>query len=220
MTDHIIIFAKAPEPGQVKTRLCERLTCEEAVELYDALVADTVDMALSGGRFHVTIAYTPEAAAGYFEDRFEGTGVQLIPQDGQELGARMHHALCHAFGHGARRAALIGTDIPTLTLDYIKDAFARLENSDVALCPTVDGGYCLVAMKKDHQMIFEGIAWSTGHVLASTLARAGALGLTVSLLPELRDIDTVSDLAALLDAELPPYTRTVVDRLRPKLTGI
>jgi hypothetical protein len=220
MTCHLIIFAKVPEPGRVKTRLCEHITCEEAVELYDAFVADTVGMAASAGAFHVTLAYTPESAGGYFTDRFDGLGVEFIPQEGADLGMRMHHALSRAFGHGADRAALIGTDIPTLTAGEIKDAFARLENSDVVIGPANDGGYFLVAMKRPQPGIFEGVAWSTPHVLNTTLERADAMGLTVSLIPGHTDVDTVMDLAALSGLALPENTRAVVERLRPKLASL
>lgn len=217
--DRLIIFAKAPVPGRVKTRLCPPLTPGEAAALHAAFIRDTLDMAVSGGPYVVTLAYTPRGSDPVFREVLGSAPVELAPQEGRDLGLRMHGSLARAIAAGAKKAALIGTDIPALPANFIRDAFLALDGSDLVLGPAEDGGYYLVALKKPEKRLFTGITWSTPGVLADTLARAKALGLKVSLLPAMTDVDTPADLYALLDGPLPPETRRFVERLRPRLAA-
>lgn len=217
-SERLIIFAKAPVPGRVKTRLCPPLTPEEAAALHAAFIRDTLETALSGGTYGITLAYTPAVSGRVFLKIISKSPVELSTQKGEDLGMRMHNSLSGAISSGAAKAALIGTDIPTLTAGLIKEAFAMLDGSDLVLGPAGDGGYYLVALKAPEKRLFTDITWSTPRVLADTLLRAKALGLKVFLLPAMPDVDTPADLAALLEGPLPPHTGRLLGRLRGKLT--
>jgi len=216
-TDRLIIFAKEPAPGKVKTRLCPPLLPVEAAVLYEAFITDTLDKALSIKSCAVTMAYTPDDAREYFQRLSTGRGITVEPQEGPDLGARMLGAFEAAFIKGAAKAALIGTDIPTLPVGVMREAFARLDGYDAVFAPTRDGGYCLAALKTPHKELFEGIEWSTRSVLADTLERARTLGLDVFLLPVQSDVDTPGDLFALLEENPPPATSSVLKGLKPRL---
>jgi uncharacterized protein len=218
-TDTIIVFAKEPLAGRVKTRLCPPLTPDEAARLYEAFIADTLDMALAIKTCSVTLAYTPEDARGYFEVLADGRKITLTAQRGADLGDRMRAALGDAFSGGAGRAVLIGTDIPTLHSNVIREAFRRLERFDAAFAPTNDGGYCLVALNKPCDALFTGIKWSTATVLDDTLTRAKEAGLSVLLLPEQHDVDTPEELSALFNIPLPTATASVITGLRHALAA-
>jgi len=216
-TDRLIIFAKEPVPGKVKTRLCPPLLPVEAAGLYEAFITDTLDKALSIKSCAVTLAYSPDDAKGYFRRLAAGRDISLEPQEGPDLGARMLRAFNAAFEKGATKAALIGTDIPTLPVKVIREAFERLDVYDAVFAPTRDGGYCLAALKSSRKALFEDIEWSTQDVLSDTLEKARGLGLAVFLLPAQSDVDTPDDLLALFKGELPPATSSVLMRLKPSL---
>ncbi len=217
--DRLIIFAKAPLAGRVKTRLCPPLTPEEAALLYEAFIRDTLDIAVSDGSYGVTLAYTPGGSGHIFRGIIGEAPVELKPQEGKDLGMRMHNSLADAIRAGAVKAALIGTDIPTITEGLIRDAFRMLDGSDLVLGPAGDGGYYLVALKSAEKRLFTDMEWSTPRVLADTVARADALGLKVSLLPQRPDVDTPADIAALAGWPLPFHTRMFMERLKGKITA-
>ena len=108
----------------------------------------------------------------------------------------MAHAFADAFAGGARRVALIGTDVPALAFEDVRDALESLDDHDVAIGPATDGGYYLIALKGPHPELFEGIGWSGPDVLADTLDRASRRDLSVRVLRTIGDVDTIEDLAA------------------------
>ena len=124
-------------------------------------------------------------------------GVRLLPQEGDDLGERMADAFARAFARGARRVAIVGTDVPGVTRETVLAALSALDAADVALGPAEDGGYYLLALREPRPELFAGIAWSTATVAAETRSRAAASGLTVRELPALRDLDTLEDLRGL-----------------------
>jgi alpha-1,6-mannosyltransferase len=204
--DTLIVFVKEPRPGAVKTRLLPALDPRSAAELYRALAEEEIrgTVPLSGEYtrlfFHAPPA-SPEAMTAWLP------GETFLAQRGDDLGARMSAAFDEAFRRGARRAAVIGTDVPWVHRGLVAEAFSALEHHDVAVGPTSDGGYYLLALDRPRPELFRGIAWSTPSVLASTLERAATLGLRVRRLPELPDIDTIDDL------------RRHWPRLRPLMAG-
>jgi rSAM/selenodomain-associated transferase 1 len=195
----LIIFAKEPLPGQVKTRLCPPLAPQEAARLYGAFLSDT--LAEMGGLpgLSLALAYAPAAARTFFEGLVPPE-VSLFPQEGTDLGERMARAFAWAFGNGFGTVLLRGSDTPDLPGALVLEAAAVLNagTAQVVLGPSLDGGYYLVGLTAPHPELFGGIAWSGPGVLAETLARARRRSLTVQLLPGWRDLDDIGDLAAFL----------------------
>jgi rSAM/selenodomain-associated transferase 1 len=158
-----------------------------------------------GGEYERLMVFTPPEARAEMAAWFPGEA--LLAQDGPDLGARMSSAFGDAFRRGADRVAVIGTDVPALTRDDVLEALASLEDHDLVLGPSRDGGYYLIGLARPRPALFQGIAWSTSTVFAATMERAAGLGLTVRILEERRDIDTLDDVRA-------EWTR-----IRPLLAG-
>ena len=201
----LVIFAKAPIPGQVKTRLCPPLTPDEAATLHGSFVLDTLERAKNATiRLKLPLdrylACAPSSTLAFFRIMEERQAVRLIDQEGDDLGARMDHAAATMFARGYRRVLIVGTDVPTLPLDRYRHALALLDQQDLVLGPAEDGGYYLIGLCKPVPGLFEGIAWSTNRVLAMTREKADNLGLTLALLESWRDVDTIDDLRALIEA--------------------
>jgi rSAM/selenodomain-associated transferase 1 len=104
------------------------------------------------------------------------------------------------FARGYRQVLLIGTDIPTLPLDHLKQALSLLENHDLVLGPALDGGYYLIGLKRTIPELFADIPWSTDQVLRLTQEKAVSLGLSTASIDPWRDVDTLDDLQALIEA--------------------
>jgi hypothetical protein len=195
--DALIIFAKAPEPGQVKTRLSPPLTSQQAARLHEAFV---LDLARATARLPAVVrwlACAPSARHPFFQRLARRYRFQLLTQSGDTLGDRMASALRQALEAGAARAVLIGTDVPTLPPQVIADAFHQLRRADLVLGPACDGGYYLVGVARRAPPIFDEIAWSRPTVLEATLHRIRALRLRCRLLPFWYDVDTVPSLRLL-----------------------
>ena len=202
----LIVFVKEPRPGAVKTRLLPALDPQSAAELYRVLAEEEIrQTAPRAGEYARLFFYAPSGSAEAMSGWLPGE--TLLPQRGDDLGARMSAAFDETFRRGARRAAVIGTDVPWVHRGLVAEAFSALDAHDVVLGPTSDGGYYLLALARPQPALFRDIAWSTPSVFTSTLERAAALGLSVSRLPELPDIDTLDDV------------RAHWPRLRPLLEG-
>lgn len=190
----VAVFAKAPEPGAVKTRLIPPLSPLQAAKLHQGLVADVwlrlqplrpgADLELHTS--HPTSAW-PEAAPH-------------VLQSHGDLGQRMLHTLRSALASGRPVAAIIGGDIPNLPLDAIRALLASA--ADVSLGPTRDGGYYSIACRRTHPEMFAGVRWSTPHTLSDTVSACVRLGLSLSIGQPWHDVDTAEDLDL-----LPPHLR-------------
>ena len=193
----LIVFVKAPAPGQVKTRLCPPLTPGQAAALYLAFVQDTVATAdkVSGAR--VEIAYDACGAAADLGWLGPSAPSRFFLQQGADLGRRLQHAFAKTFAGGARKAVVIGSDIPDLEPAIVESAFGLLDVKDAVLGPAEDGGYYLVGLKRPNPSLFAGIHWSTSTVFSETLARVEAGGLTLGLLARRADVDAAADLEGL-----------------------
>lgn len=192
----LIIFAKAPIPGQIKTRLCPPLTPDEAASLHGSMVMDMAEQSRGVRNLDRFLACTPSSDHGFFQALAARYGVTLCEQVGDDLGQRMEHALANALRKGYRYAIVIGTDIPALSPPTYKNALSLLQTHDIVLGPTHDGGYYLIGVKQPTPELFADIPWSTDQVYALTQAKAQSLGQTVGLLEAERDIDTFADLQA------------------------
>jgi rSAM/selenodomain-associated transferase 1 len=190
--DKLLVFARYPELGKVKTRLAADIGAAEALRVYEQLLAHThsVVQQISASRTLWLAAEPPTGSTPLWPD-----AEQLVQPTHNDLGARMQHAFEEAFTQGAKRAVVIGTDCPGLQPEHLQQAFAQLESHDVVLGPAEDGGYYLLGMRTLQQPLFTGITWSTNTVLTDTLAIAQRQGLSVALLPTLHDIDNGADLA-------------------------
>ncbi len=210
----LVIFAKAPIPGQVKTRLSPALTEDEAATLHGSFVLDTLERTKAAiGKFKIPVARflacAPSSTHVFFRIMEARHGVTLLDQQGDELGARMHHTFDHLFSQGYQRVILVGTDAPSLPLTHYRDAMEALSRHDLVIGPASDGGYYLIGMTRPQASLFESIPWSTDRVMPLTQEKALAAGLKTALLPTWSDVDTVDDLQALIQDSL-------MDKKRPK----
>ncbi|MEX5215047.1 MAG: TIGR04282 family arsenosugar biosynthesis glycosyltransferase [Nitrospiraceae bacterium] len=195
----MVLFAKAPIPGQVKTRLCPPLTPDEAASLHGSFVLDSLER--SKAAIHQQklaldriLACAPAADHVFFKILGERHGVRLMDQVGDQLGAKMHQAASTLFAEGYRRLLIVGTDLPSLPLSTYRDALAQLDHHPVVLGPALDGGYYLLGLTRPVPELFDRIRWSSAEVFKTTVARAEAAGLTVGQLQPWRDVDTIEDL--------------------------
>lgn len=204
----VILMAKAPVAGAVKTRLCPPLSPGEAADFYERMLHAAAGCLRAVPAVRRSVSFSPPGAASYFSGAaFEGFG--SAPQRGADLGERMANAIGDAFAGGARRVAIIGADCPGLSPERISQAFDELRRgADAVFGPTPDGGFYLGGFNAVPRDLFgPGIAWSSPTVLADVTARCRRAGMAWSLLPEERDIDTPGDLAWL--------TSGCASRLRP-----
>lgn len=188
--DTLVVFARYPVPGEVKTRLARAIGDDRAARLYDAFVRDLVGR-FAGSPYRVRWAVAPPDPG--FDQRFGVPVDTCVLQEGSDLGARMLHAFGTALNGGEGRCVLIGSDTPHLSRERVDEAFHRLEDADVVLGPAMDGGYYLIAMRAPHD-VFSGITWSVDSVREATRARANALALRVAELDPDFDVDEVGDL--------------------------
>lgn len=193
MGTSLIIFAKSPIPGKVKTRLTPHITPTEAAELYKAFVSDIICNTYKLKCERVTIAYTPSNAEAAFQGIYDQS-VSYLPQKGHNLGERMKNAFIDSFSRGSKRTVIIGTDSPTLPLSYIQKAFDALNEVPVTIGPTFDGGYYLIGLSERNDAIFDGIDWSTPRVFSQTLTRIETLKKQLCVLPPWYDVDTLDNL--------------------------
>lgn len=185
---------------------------EAAAALYRALAEHVLEATtpLAGEYERLVFFDPPEALAAVREWL---PGVRLLAQSGGDLGARITDAFARAFARGASRVALAGTDAPGLTRRAVAEALDALDDADVVVAPSGDGGYSLVALAAPQPAIFSGVAWSTPRVLAETRARADAARLRLALAAPLPDVDTLEDVRALRGAAgIPPALATEVAR--------
>jgi rSAM/selenodomain-associated transferase 2/rSAM/selenodomain-associated transferase 1 len=196
----VVLFAKVPVPGRVKTRLAADLGMERATSIYRELGRRTVD-ALRSGPWVTTVHVAPPDADSIADvTAWLGTDVQYRGQTPGDLGERMRAAIDDEL-RGATAVCVVGTDIPGLDESTLRQAFDALETHDVVIGPATDGGYYLIGMTRTRPELFDGIPWSTARVLDLTLERAEAAGLSVARLEPRTDVDTLDDVPpALLDA--------------------
>jgi rSAM/selenodomain-associated transferase 1 len=185
----LIIFAKDPKKGKVKTRLAREIGSEKALSVYLRLLNKTCRI-FRKTAYDVKLYFTPSKThlKKVVPKRFE-----LKPQRGNNLGKKMLNAFeknKNKYG----RIVIIGTDCPLVSKSLIKKAFNKLNDNQIVLGPSEDGGYYLVGLSKIHRGIFSGITWGTNKVLKQTLNKCKLLNVKPTLLKKLYDIDTASDL--------------------------
>jgi rSAM/selenodomain-associated transferase 1 len=195
--DALAVIAKEPVAGLAKTRLVPALGTAGAARAAAAMLADTLAAVRASGA-EPWLCFTPAAARERLGRLAPGFG--LLAQAAGDLGDRLAACLADLLAAGADRVAIVGADTPHVPQASYRRAFALLDDADVVLGPALDGGYYLVAAKAARPELFVGVPMGTEIVLAETLARAASDRLVVALLPPLRDLDRVEDLAAALAA--------------------
>jgi rSAM/selenodomain-associated transferase 1 len=194
----IILFCKAPIPNQVKTRLTPILSPEQACELHIELSLKTIKFTSQGKLCPVQLWCTPSTQHDFFNAVTTTYPVTLWPQQGHDLGERMHHAFCSTLKNHTH-ALLLGCDCPSLSSQDLHEALTALQQgSDVVLAPAEDGGYVLIGMNKSHPEVFANMAWGTSQVLNQTRQQIQTLGLSLHELKLQWDVDTPEDLARYL----------------------
>jgi uncharacterized protein len=203
LKEALILMAKAPREGEVKTRLIGQLSSADVTELYLDFLRDTFalmeEVQDERETLSLALCYTPEGEEEAFEV-VEREGSLMLAQRGEDLGERLANCFTDFFGLGFESVAVIGADTPSLPPDYLFEAFERLgDENDVVIGPAEDDGYYLVGMRKCNREIFAGIPWGTGGVLPATQDLLREAGLNMISLPAWYDIDTPADLARLWD---------------------
>jgi uncharacterized protein len=193
----LIILARYPTTGKVKTRLAAALGHRAATAAYRHLLGRCA-REFADTPFGVEWWYTPAKAP--FR-RIVGRGAVIHPQPAGDLGQRMAAAFAAACARGHDRVVLIGTDAPEVDRATVRRALRLLARHPVVLQPTADGGYALIGMRRAGsgergagvERVFRGIPWGTARVMARTRARLRRLGLKWAELPQTYDVDTVED---------------------------
>jgi rSAM/selenodomain-associated transferase 1 len=191
----VVIMAKAPRPGRVKTRLAQSLPLPAVMELYRCLLDDTVALAKSLDHADVVIM----CPAPDVEDLSRATreAVRVVAQTGDGLAAGLESVFAHFAAAGRRRIIAFNSDSPHLPASVLESAFEALAACDVVVGPTHDGGYYLVGASACHPGLFTDDGMGTTTALEALLARARALGLSVRLTESFYDIDVAADLRQL-----------------------
>ena len=193
----IIVFAKAPEAGKVKTRLIPALGAQGAATLHEKLVRHTLITVTQANLCAIQLWCAPSPSLPFFARCQNDFSVSLHEQCGNDLGERMHHAITTAL-QKYTYAIIIGTDCPALTAPYLYQALDALQHgASVVLGPAQDGGYVLIGARQSHTRLFSDIAWGTASVLNETRARLRELKWQWQELTELWDVDRPEDLPRL-----------------------
>ncbi len=186
----LLIFIKNPEPGKVKTRLAKTVGNIKAHQIYLDLLSHTISVAKKVDSVR-QVWYSSFIDR---DDEIAGSSFQKFVQKGGDLGERMKYAFAQGFKDGYEKVVIIGSDCPVITARIIEDAYLKLNECDVVLGPSEDGGYYLLGMRQLIPGLFSNIDWSSEQVLQQTMVAIQQKKLTWHQLPVLNDIDTEEDL--------------------------
>ena len=220
----VVVFAKAPRPGEVKTRLVPLLGAVGAAALQAKLARRTLDTVRAASLEPVELHCAPGTDDPFFAYCQGHYGVTLRPQVAGDLGARMHAAFESALATRAR-ALIVGTDCPVLTMRHLRQADKTLrDGADAVFVPCEDGGYALIGLARADARLFDCIAWSTATVMTDTRARLKQLGWKWQELETLWDVDRPEDYARLvasrlLDKPEPPNAKDAMDAREERIAN-
>jgi uncharacterized protein len=199
----LVIMAKAPRPGAVKTRLAQNLPIPAIVDLYRCFLNDTLALARSLDGVEVAIMCPASDADDL--SRAAGDGVRVLAQVGEGLAAGLVSVFAQFSKAGRRRTIAFNCDSPHLPATVLQTAFEALTSCDLVVGPTHDGGYYLVGATACYPELFMGSGMGTANALDDILARARELGLSVRFTDPFYDIDVAADLSRLAgDLQLAP----------------
>lgn len=196
MNRGLIIFAREPIPGEVKTRLAEEIGDQAAASLYETMLWDVLKTVRQLNDVETVVYWAcAEESLPLLAERYRCSSRR---QSQGDLGQRMQRAFEEMFADGCERCCIIGSDAPDLPLSYILEAYRLLtgQQTDVVIGPSRDGGYYLLGMRQVWPRLFTDIPWGSAAVFERSLEAARNAGLAAALLPEWQDIDTAEDLHA------------------------
>lgn len=203
-TTLVMIFAKAPVPGKVKTRLIPALGKAGAANLHTQLLHHTLQTVARVETVDVQLYAQPDTRHAVFEECADAYTLSLKTQQGKDLGERMATAFAENLAV-YEKVIIVGCDCPSLTTLHFQNAITALENEDAVLIPAFDGGYVLLGLRQYAPQLFQNIDWSTSRVLAQTRVQLQHAGLSWQELAPQHDIDRPDDLT-----HCPPYLLTGV----------
>ncbi|MCE2502527.1 MAG: TIGR04282 family arsenosugar biosynthesis glycosyltransferase [Chlorobi bacterium] len=221
----LLVFAKYPRPGKVKTRLTPPLSFEEGADLYSAFLCDSLEVYRRQKDCFESVLYLSDIHDADFaidllehEDVITGSStLDLRSQQGDVLGERLVNAFRSAFEGGSKRVCVIGTDHPSLPIGYVGKAFETLEKNDVVIGPAEDGGYYLIGMSTLHPELFVDMPWSQKNLYEELVQVIDEAGLSLHVLPSWYDVDDEDSLRKLMSSvglrKIAPRTAQVIDRL-------
>lgn len=195
----LVIFAKAPVPGQVKTRLLPVLTEIEAARLHQTMLRYLVATHSVVTDYDLILYCAPDTIDPFFQLLKEAYGLRLEIQQGADLGERMYTAINQELGH-YNKVALIGSDAPVIDPIYIRQVFSLLDTKQIVFGPAEDGGYVLVAATQVQPEWFQQIAWGTADVMVQTQLKISAQQMVLT--QQLWDVDEPADLERLRSSGL------------------
>ena len=187
-----VIFTREPVPGSTKTRLMPYYNAGQCAELHKCILRDIANK-MNGCSFDIIVAYT--GGEPLFLKKTFGRTAKYIEQRGNGIGFRMQNAISDALDMGYEKVVLTGSDIPELEADTIETAFIMLNEFDITIGPTADGGYYLLGMKEVHGEAFDVKNYGTATVFEETINAVRSTGLSVGIVDEYNDIDTKEDIA-------------------------
>ena len=196
MKNAVILFTRVPRPGATKTRLLPVLSPEQCAGLHWAFLKDLARV-YEGLEADLFVAYTPDPGWEGLEDVFpKATG--FVPQKGADLGEKMYRAIRTVLKLGYEAVVLTGADLPLMEKAHLRSGFAALEEKDIAIGPTMDGGYYLIGMKEPRKTLFRVEGYGGATVFENTVTAARDDGLTVGFALPCSDVDTPEDLHELM----------------------
>ena len=198
----IIVFARFPTKGKVKTRLAKTLGGKFAKDFYKICAEHTFNEILKIHKNDTRkfIFYSDEKDREKIK-KWTHSKFLLSPQKGKDLGEKMQNAFQTVFNNGVSKTLIIGTDLPEISSEIINRSFELLNNNDIVIGPATDGGYYLLGMKNVYKELFTNLPWSTDKLFENTIDIINKLNLSISYLPRLSDIDTEEDLKYWLNQE-------------------
>jgi len=193
----LIVFAKEPIKGKVKTRLSPYLAESQCTELYKAFLKDIISIAQRIRCEERILAYECDTEEPVYLKKI-ARGFLFYRQKGKNLGQKMHNAFKFARDNKASKVVIIGSDFPNLPISFIEEAFCQLGTNDIVVGPSSDGGFYLIGLKNPNSGLFKGIQWSTNRVLKDTLKNAMGLKKKVARLNKWYDVDEPETLIRLI----------------------
>lgn len=205
----IVVFAKAPVAGQVKTRLIPQIGAADATQLHCLMTGHAVKTATECNICPVELWCSPDSTHEFFQALKSQFPITLHTQQGKDLGERMFNAASKVLER-ARHVVIIGSDCPQFSREHLTAAIKSLiaEENDAVLTPAFDGGYVLIGMNKADQHLFESISWGSSDVLAQTRMALQEMAWRWHELPTLLDVDVKADLEDIVANE-PQYPLSV-----------
>lgn len=218
MKNALICFTRVPKPGVTKTRLLPVLKPEQCADLHWAFLRDLAELYKKTDA-HLFVAYVPDPDWEQLKSVFPPAG--YIPQKGNDLGEKMYRAIRKVLDLGYESVILTGADLPLMTVDHLNSGFAALEENDVVIGPTSDGGYYMIGMKKPSRDVFRVEGYGGSSVFENTVAAAKNAELTVGFANSCDDVDTPEDLWNLAKSVDPDsHTGQYLQQLKQEGTGL